>query len=72
LLYRDITAPVAVSSYVAVGDFEGYLHLIAQSDGRFVGREKLDSSGLTAPVIVDGSRIYVITNSGRLLALEVR
>ncbi|MDB9866232.1 outer membrane protein assembly factor BamB [Pseudomonadales bacterium] len=72
LLYRDITTPVAVSSYVAVGDFEGYLHLIAQSDGRFVGREKLDNAGLTAPVIADGSRIYVISNSGRLLALEVR
>ena len=72
LLYRDITTPVAVSSFVAVGDFEGYLHLIAQSDGRFVGRKQLDNAGLNAPIVVDGNRIYVITNSGRLVALEVR
>jgi outer membrane protein assembly factor BamB len=72
LLYRDITTPKTLGSYVVVGDFEGYIHLIAQADGRFVGREKLDSAGLVAPVVVDGNRFYVITNSGRLLALEVR
>lgn len=72
LLYRDITTPVTVSSYVAVGDFEGYLHLLAQTDGRFVGREKIDGAGLSAPVVADGSRLYVITNSGRLMAFEVR
>jgi outer membrane protein assembly factor BamB len=72
LLYRDITTPVTVSSYVVVGDFEGYLHLVAQTDGRFVGREKIDGAGLSAPVVADGSRLYVITNSGRLMAFEVR
>ena len=72
LLYRDITTPKTVGSYVAVGDFEGFIHLIAQADGRFVGRKKLDGAGLGAPVVVDGNRFYVITNSGRLMALEVR
>jgi outer membrane protein assembly factor BamB len=72
LLYRDITTPVTVSSYVAVGDFEGYLHLLAQTDGRFVGREKIDGAGLSAPVVADGNRLYIITNSGRLMAFEVR
>jgi len=72
LLYRDITAAVPVSSYLAVGDFEGYLHLIAQSDGRFVGRIRVDSDGLRSQAIVDGSRIYVMGNSGRLSALELR
>ena len=72
LLYRDITTPTTVSSYIAVGDFEGYLHLIAQTDGRFVGREKIDGAGLSAPVVADGNRLYVITNSGRLMAFEVR
>ena len=72
LLYREITTPVTVSSYVVVGDFEGYLHVIAQTDGRFVGREKIDGAGLSAPIVADGSRLYVITNSGRLMAFEVR
>ena len=72
LLYRDVTTPVAISSYLAIGDFEGYLHLMAQSDGRFVGREKIDKEGLTSQVVVDGSRIYIMGNSGRLSAYEIR
>lgn len=72
LLYRDITAPIPVSSYLAVGDFEGYLHLVAQSDGRFVGRIRIDSDGLRSPAVVDGSRLFILGNSGRLSALELR
>jgi len=72
LLFRDITAAVPVSSYLAVGDFEGYLHLVAQADGRFVGRVRVDKDGLRSQAIVDGSRIFVMGNSGRLSALELR
>ena len=72
LLNRDITTPVTLSSYIAVGDFAGYIHLIAQSDGRFVARKKIDGDGVSASVVVDGTRIYVITNGGRLFAMEIR
>jgi outer membrane protein assembly factor BamB len=72
LLFRDITAAVPISSYLAIGDFEGYLHLVAQSDGRFVGRVRVDKDGLRSQAIVDGSRIFVMGNSGRLSALELR
>lgn len=72
LLYRDVTAPIPVSSYLAVGDFEGYLHLVAQSDGRFVGRVRVDGDGLRSSAVVEGSRIYIMGNSGRLSALELR
>lgn len=72
LLYRDVTAAMPVSSYLAVGDFKGYLHLLSQSDGRFVARIKVDGDGLRSPAVVDGSRIYIVGNSGRLSALELR
>jgi outer membrane protein assembly factor BamB len=72
LLYRELTAPIPVSSYLAVGDFDGYLHLIAQSDGRIVGRLRIDGDGLRSPAVVDGSRLYILGNSGRLSALELR
>jgi outer membrane protein assembly factor BamB len=71
LLYRDITTPVTTGSYLAVGDFEGYMHLVAQSDGRFVGRRIVDKKGLSSHVVVDGGRLYVMGNSGRLYALEI-
>jgi outer membrane protein assembly factor BamB len=55
-----------------VGDDDGYLHVLAQSDGRFVGRRKLDGDGLRFEmVIAEGRTIYVLTNGGSLQALEI-
>jgi outer membrane protein assembly factor BamB len=72
LLNRHITTPVAVSSYVVVGDVEGYLHVIAQSDGRTVGRKKVDGDGIYSPVLADAGRVYVLGNSGKLSLFELR
>nr|NIQ94991.1 outer membrane protein assembly factor BamB [Desulfuromonadales bacterium] len=70
--YRDITAPVAIGSFVVVGDFEGYLHFVAQSDGRFVGRRRVDGDGIMSGPVVEGSRLYIMGKSGRLSAYEIR
>jgi outer membrane protein assembly factor BamB len=72
LLHRDITAPVAIGSYLAFTDFEGYLHLVAQSDGRFVGRRKIDGSGVRSGVVMEDGRLYAIGNKGGLFVLEIR
>jgi len=72
LARRQLTAPVAISSYVAVGDFEGYLHLLAQTDGRMVGRVKVDGDGLRAQPIALGDTLYVFGNSGDLAAYKLQ
>ena len=72
LLHRDITAPVAMGSYLAFTDFEGYLHLMAQSDGRFVGRRKIDGAGVRSGVVAEGGRLYAMSNKGSLFVLEIR
>jgi outer membrane protein assembly factor BamB len=72
LARRQLSAPEVFSSYVAVGDLEGYLHLLSQVDGRFVGRERIDSDGLRARPLVDGNMIYVFGNSGTLEALTIK
>ena len=72
MLYRDLTTPIPLGSYLIVGDFEGYMHLLAQSDGRFVGRVRVDGDGVSSPAIVDGSRVYIQGNSGRLTALQLQ
>ena len=54
-----------------VGDEEGYLHVLAQRDGRLMGRRKLGGKGLrTQPIIAD-DMLYTLTNSGTLTALKV-
>ena len=72
LEYRSITAPRTITNYVAVADFEGYLHLISQIDGRIVGRTQIDSDGVRANLIADNGRLIVYGNSGTLTALSLR
>ncbi|MCF5708704.1 outer membrane protein assembly factor BamB [Pseudomonas syringae] len=72
LARRQLGAPEVYSSYIAVGDMEGYLHLLSQVDGRFVGRQRIDSDGLRARPLVVGDMIYVYGNSGKLEALTIK
>ena len=72
LAYRAITAPTAINNYVAVADFEGYLHLLSQIDGRIVGRSRIDSDGVRSNLLVKDGWLYVYGNSGRLTALSLR
>ncbi len=68
LQHRSLTAPVPFGQYVAVGDFEGYLHLLSRQDGHIVGRVKVDSKGISARPLVQNDILYVYGNSGTLAA----
>jgi outer membrane protein assembly factor BamB len=72
LNYRQLSAPLGFSNYVAVGDFEGYVHLLAQSDGRFVGRVKVDGAGVRSQMLAQGNTFYVYGNSGDLVSYTVQ
>ena len=69
--YRELSRPTPVSSYVAVADFAGYVHLVSQVDGTFVGRVKVDGDGSRADMLSDGNVLYVFGNSGKLVAYEI-
>lgn len=71
LFKRKLTSPVAFSNYVLVGDDEGYLHILAQSDGRFLARKRIDSDGLRSAIVVSDQVVYIVGNSGSLTALEL-
>jgi outer membrane protein assembly factor BamB len=72
LARRQLSAPEVFSSYVAFGDLEGYLHLVSQVDGRFVGRTRIDSEGLRARPLVAGGWLYAFGNGGNLVALTIK
>src|SRR5690606_36471115 len=72
LLRRSLTSPLGFSNYVAVGDFEGYVHLLSQVDGRLVGRVKVDDDGIRARPLNTGNTLYVYGNSGTLAAYRVQ
>lgn len=72
LEYRRATAPATFGSYVAVGDLDGYVHLLSQVDGSFAGRFKATSKALTARPIVSGDLMLVMSSSGELVAIRQR
>ena len=82
LAHRSLTRPTIFGDYLAVGDFEGYVHLLSRYDGSFVARYQLGQydklgwelgTGIVVPPIVKGeNRLVVVTRGGILYALALR
>ena len=71
LARRGLTAPLAFSNYLVVGDAEGFLHVMAQRDGRMMGRTRVSRKGLrTSFTLADGT-FYVLDNAGGLNAYKI-
>lgn len=68
--FRQLSAPATFSSYLVVGDGEGYLHVLSQVDGSQIGRFKVASSAIKAQPQVDIDLILVMTSDGELVALK--
>ena len=68
---RGLTSPRAFGNYLVVGDSEGYVHVLAQSDGRMVARGK-HGKGLRSPFVEVNGVVYALSNDGRLAALEIK
>jgi outer membrane protein assembly factor BamB len=71
LRLRKPSSPATINNYLAVADFEGYLHLLSQIDGNVVSRMRVDRSGVRANILTEASTLYVYGNSGQLLALRL-
>lgn len=71
LARRDLTAPLAYSNYLVVGDAEGYLHVMAQRDGRMMGRVRVNRKGLRTPFTLADGTFYVLDNAGGLHAYKI-
>jgi outer membrane protein assembly factor BamB len=71
LSHRQLSAPSVVSSFIAVADYEGYVHLLSQVDGHLVGRVRTDPDGVRASMLADDNRLFVYGNSGEVWALQL-
>lgn len=71
LLYRSLSAPVAVGRAIVFGDLEGQLHFLDKSDGQPMLRLSTDGSPIAAPPLVVGKTLLVATRNGSLFAWRV-
>ena len=70
LFNRMLTAPAIYNDYVVVGDYDGYVHWLAGSDGRQLGRIKVEDSAIEAKPIVVDDVVFVYSKDGTLAALK--
>jgi len=68
---RKLTVPVPFGDAVAVGDFEGYVHLLSRDNGSLLGRIDTDGSPIVAPPVVVGNLLVVLTSDGELDAFRL-
>ena len=72
LAYRELNGPATFVNTIAVADAEGYLHLLDTETGVFVGRTKVDGSGVSAPLLVVGETLLVQSNNGSVSAFKIQ
>ncbi|MDB5812248.1 MAG: outer rane assembly lipoprotein YfgL [Betaproteobacteria bacterium] len=68
---RYISAPVVTGNYVAVGDFQGYVHFVSRDDGSFVARIPTDGGAIVAPPQVLNDGILVQTVKGGVFSIAI-
>ena len=70
LRFRGLTAPVAASGQLLVGDDLGWVHWLDASNGQTVARMQIDASGIAMPLLRSGKTWVVVTKNGLVQALR--
>jgi len=68
---RQLSDVGMISGYVAVGDFEGYVHFLSPEDGAIVGRTRVGGEPITKGLLTATDVLYVMGDAGELAALQV-
>lgn len=64
LMYRELTNPVMIDGYIAVGDLDGVVHLFDPANGNIVSR--VSTKGALSSLQVVGNRLLTQSQSGQV------
>jgi outer membrane protein assembly factor BamB len=70
LIGRDLSKPVIINNCVVVGDMDGNLYFLNKRFGNIKVKKFIDSAGISIPPIEVDNILYILTNSGRLMAVK--
>ena len=68
---RRLTVPALIRDRLVIGDFEGYLHVLAADDGHLIGRLQIDDEPIRAQPVIHDETLFVYTSGGVLAALGI-
>lgn len=69
LAHRQLSLPLPLEAQLAVGDLQGYVHLLSRDTGAFVARVATDGSAVRAAPLRLPAGLLVQTQGGGLFAL---
>jgi len=68
---RALSAPVAISSAVAIADYQGYVHFLDKNTGVLVARVKVAKQRVSSAPAAFEDTVVVLTDGGSLAAYRV-
>jgi len=73
LRQRRVTAPLPMGSLIAIGDVEGYIHLLNREDGAFAARLQLENSSIMPQMVALGTSTVIAQNrKGGIYAVSIK
>jgi outer membrane protein assembly factor BamB len=69
---RGVTGAAPIGNYIAVGDYQGYVHLLARSDGSFAARVATDGSPILLSPVAARDSVLVQTRNGGVYSIALR
>jgi outer membrane protein assembly factor BamB len=70
LRFRELSTPLWMGQSVAVGDFEGYIHLLSAKDGSLLSRIATDGSPIVGSPVLVGDTLVVVTQRGGIFGFR--
>jgi outer membrane protein assembly factor BamB len=72
LLNRSVTGPTVAGDFVAVGDYQGYVHVLDAEDGAFAARVGTDGSAIGSEPLRVADKVVVQTREGGVFAIAIK
>ena len=68
---RRLSAPQDLAGFAVAADYKGYVHVFDTETGAILDRFQIEGSGVRAPMVSDGTYLYVLSNDGKLASIAV-
>ncbi len=69
---RGLTAPGVLGNYIAIADFEDYVHLLNAQDGSFAARFSPPGDGFHSPMLTVDDSLLIYSDDGALSAYGLK
>lgn len=71
LKLRGLSSPETIRGNIAIGDFEGYLHILDSTDGSFLARKRISKNPILE-IVSEGNKLAIVDDSGKLFFLSLQ